>query len=66
MTAKRLPDSALDERMASRAKGTVWMVTTMMAPPVVSASVSASDLDENRYAKSESVPCPIGSTTPRL
>ena len=66
ITAKRLPASALDSRIASSANGTVWMVTTMIAPPVVSASVRACDLEENRFAKSLSVPCPIGSTTPRL
>ena len=52
--------------MACSANGTVWMVTTMIAPPVVRASVSASDLEANRLAKSLSVPCPMGSTTPRL
>jgi hypothetical protein len=42
------------------------MVTTMIAPPVVSASVRAWDLEAKRLAKSLPVPCPIGSTTPRL
>jgi diphthamide biosynthesis methyltransferase len=66
ITANRLPTSDFDSRIASSANGTVWMVTTMIAPPVVNASVSACDLEANRLAKSLSVPCPIGSTTPRL
>ena len=45
ITPKFLPFNALSVTMASIAKGKVWMVTTMMGVPAISASASCLLLD---------------------